>query len=190
MKDNLILRTHTGLLEGAARVDTLRLLRGRLILLAVICFFSAGCKTWDMPAYEDPVTLGSDGSSGRIAWNELASRGYVVTLITANSARSFHQESFEALVLGSPVYGAEIRPPIQEFISANAPFSVPVFAVLTGFGMTFYEEYDLPNLSKVLDRANVSLAAATKIGTGSSAREIEQRIASLCDAIDMALKKD
>lgn len=56
--------------------------------------------------------------------------------------------------------------------------------------MTFYEEYDLPNLSKVLDRANVSLAAATKIGTGSSAREIEQRIASLCDAIDMALKKD
>ncbi len=180
-----------------------------IIAISAISFFSAGCETWDMPVYKDPVVLGSDGSSGRIAivyhpgataftesmvtrlGQELASRGYIATLFTANPELSLDQGSYTALVLGSPVYGAEIRPPVKDFIIANAPFSIPVFALLTGgFGTAWYEENDLPALINFLKQANVSLTACVKIAAGSFEPEIKKRIAYLSDAIDGVLGND
>jgi flavodoxin len=152
-----------------------------VIALSAVSLFSAGCKSWDVPAYEYPVILGSDGSSGRIAivyhpgataftksmvrrlGEELASRGYIAALFTANPGLSLDQASYTGLVIGSPVYGAEIRPPVKDFIFANAPFSIPIFALLT---------------------------ACIKIASGSFEPEIKKRIAYLCDAIDGALGND
>jgi len=37
------------------------------VILSIVSLSIAGCQTWDMPAYGDPVILGADGSSGRIA---------------------------------------------------------------------------------------------------------------------------
>lgn len=180
-----------------------------IITLSACFLFGTGCKSWDMPAHKDSVMLGSDGSSGRIAivyhpgatgltesmvtrlGEELVSRGYAVTLSTANPTLSLDQTSYKALVIGSPVYGAEVRPPIKDFISANAPLSVPVFAILTGgFGTGWYEEYDLPALINTLNQANVSLVACTKIASGMFEPEIKKRIAYLCNAIDDTLKNE
>jgi hypothetical protein len=91
-------------------------------------------------------------------------------------------------VLGSPVYGAEIRPALKDFVTAHAPFPVPVFALLNGlFPKAFYEKYDLPNLAGFLSKAGVTLTAATNVGTLSSPRYVRTRIASLCDAVEVAL---
>ena len=175
-------------------------------LALVVGVAAGGCGSGDTDASRLPITIGSGGSSGRIAvvydpggsayprrtmtrlGEELASRGYVVDLYTTGSGLAFAPESFNALVLGGPVYGAEVRPPLKEFVTGHAPFPIPVFALLTGFfpkGM--YEKYDLPNLNSFLGMAGVNLNAATKVGTLSSPRFVRRRIASLCDSIDETL---
>jgi hypothetical protein len=170
---------------------------------------AAGWGSGDLPASSQPVTIGSGGSAGRVAvvydpgasgyprrtmtrlGEELASRGYVVDLYIADPGLAFEPGSCDALVLGSPVYGAEIRPALKDFLTAQAPFPVPIFALLTGFfPKALYEKHDLPNLNSFLAQVGVTLTAATKVGTLSSPRFIRERIASLCDAIDGALGKE
>lgn len=177
-----------------------------LALALIVGVVAAGCGSGDTDANRHPVSIGSGGSAGRIAvvydpggsgyprrtmtrlGEELVSRGYVVDLYTIGPGLALEPASFNALVLGGPVYGAEVRPPLKEFVTGHAPFPVPVFALLTGFfpkGM--YEKYDLPNLNSFLGQAGVNLNAATKVGTLSSPRFARRRIASLCDSIDKAL---
>jgi hypothetical protein len=175
-------------------------------LALVVGLAVSGCGSGELPASRQPVTIGSGGSAGRIAVvydpggsgyprrtmirlaEELASRGYVVDLYTTAPGLSFEPESCNALVLGGPVYGSEIRPALKEFVTALAPLPVPVFALLTGFfPKAFYEKYDLPNLTSFLGQAGVTLTGATKVGTLSSPRFVRTRLASLCDAIDEAL---
>jgi len=175
-------------------------------LMLLVSVAAAGCGSRDLAASRQPVTIGSGGSAGRIAvvydpgasgyprrtmtrlGEELASRGYVVDLYIAGPGLSFEPECCDALVLGSPVYGAETRPALKDFVTACAPFPVPVFALLTGlFPKAWYEKYDLPNLTGSLAQAGVTLTAATKVGTLSSPRYVRTRIASLCDAVEAAL---
>ena len=175
-------------------------------LALVVGLAASGCGSGEPSASRQPVTIGSGGSAGRIAVvydpggsgyprrtmirlaEELASRGYVVYLYTTAPGLAFEPESCDALVLGGPVYGAEIRPALKEFVTALAPFPVPVFALLTGlFPRAFYEKYDLPNLNSFLGQAGVTLTGATKVGTLSWPRFVRTRIALLCESIDEAL---
>lgn len=175
-------------------------------LALVVGLSAAGCGRGKLSASVQPVTIGSEGPAGRIAVvydpggsgyprrtmirlaEQLVSRGYVVDLHTTAPGLTFEPDSCDALVLGGPVYGAEIRPALKEFVTARAPFPFPVFALLTGlFPKSFYEKYDLPNLNSFLGQAGVTLTGAAKVGTLSSPRFVRTRLALLCDVIDEAL---
>jgi len=180
-----------------------------IIMVSVACLAMAGCKSWDLPVHEDPVVMGVGGGSGRIAvvyhpggssfpkrtvarlGKDLVLRGYVVTVNTASPDLPFDTKNYDALVLLSPVYGAQIRPPVRQFVSTHAPFSVPVFVVLTGmFSKGFYENHDLPMLTEFLSHAGVKLTAAVKVATTRFPVHNEGRIRSLCDSIDATLGSD
>jgi hypothetical protein len=180
-----------------------------IALMLLVGVAVAGCGSRDLAASRQPVTIGSGGSAGRIAvvydpgasgyprrtmtrlGKELASRGYVVDLYIAGPGLVFESASYDALVLGSPVYGSETRPDLKDFLTTCAPFPVPVFALLTGlFPKAWYEKYDLPNLTGFLEQNGVTLTAAAKVGTLSSPRYVRTRIASLCDAVEAALGSD
>jgi hypothetical protein len=178
----------------------------KFAVLSTAVLFCMGCQsTWDLAVRSETVTVGTDGASGRIAvvyhpggspfpktvvtrlGEELASRGYVVDLMTAYPDIVFEPDIYRALVLGSPVYGAKIRPPINEFVSANAPFAMPVFAVLTGWFGDLYETYDLPALVAFLDQAGVQLAGAVKIVSSADENRLGEQVGLLADQIDKAL---
>ncbi len=182
---------------------------GNRIMVSIACLAMAGCSSWDLPVHQDSVVMGEEGGSGRVAvvyhpggsgfpkrtvarlGRELVRRGYVVTVNTASPDLPLDTKSYDALVLVSPVYGGEIRPPVDQFVSTHAPFSVPVFVVLTGmFAKGFYESHDLPMLTKRLSQAGVMLTAAVKVGTTRLPGYNMARIRSLCDSIDATLASD
>lgn len=178
----------------------------RMAPLCLLTLFGMGCQSlWDRPADRDPVMLGSDAAAVRciVVYHpgassfvtdtvdelgaELAARGFSVELMTAGPDKKIPRDSFNALILASPVYGAEIRPPVKEFVAHNAPFTVPVFVLLTGLFPGFYQEYDLPNLEKFLGEYGLTLTAATKLKVGSNATRVRQRTKEFADEIQNAI---
>jgi hypothetical protein len=165
-----------------------------------------GCQSvWDEPVISDMISLGTGGTAGRVAIvyhpggssfperaiiglaEELVSRGFVVDIATASPQTAIEQSLYCALVLGSPVYGSAVRPPVMDFVSANAPFSMPVFALLTGAFAGFYETYDLPNLVAFAATYDVTITAAIKIKKGASRRRIRRQVGELADELEQAL---
>jgi hypothetical protein len=160
---------------------------------------------WDQPRNEAPVIMGNASSSDSIAivyhpggsgfakkvvmslGGILTSKGYSVSIYTANLELSLNQGKYKALVFCSPVYGGQIRPPLQKFISDNSPLSIPVFAVLTG-GFAGFEENDLRQLTEIVARAGGSLRTGVKILRRTSSQAIEEKIGSFCDTIERTLE--
>jgi hypothetical protein len=131
-----------------------------------------------------PRRLDIPASVVTLLGTELTSRGFIVDVMTATQSLAFDQGTYSALVLGSPVYGAEIRPPIKDFVVTNAPFSAPVFAILTGMFPDLFESNDLPTLIEFLSQYGVALEAAAKIGTGWDERRIGEQIIQIADKIE------
>jgi hypothetical protein len=112
-----------------------------------------------------------------------------VDIMTAGPGASFDRDAYDALVVGSPVYGAMTRPPIRSFIDASAPLAVPVFAYVTGWFPDTFESNDLPALEGMLNRAGARLIAAIKIKAGTKDAGIKERTQALIDGIDEALAR-
>jgi hypothetical protein len=147
-----------------------------LIVFSILTLISAAgigsvLGNWfDRPRNEAPVIMGKGFPSGSIAIvyhpggsafprkvilslaDTLAVRGYSVAIFTANPQLSIDQKQYAAVILGSPVYGGEIRPPLLGFASANSPLKIPVFGVLTG-GFRTGKENDLEGYSWYAGRA-------------------------------------
>jgi hypothetical protein len=159
---------------------------------------------YDQAGKRNPVFMG-EGSSPAVAvvyhpggsglmekivmslGRELETRGYSISVFTANPALSLDRGKYGAIVLASPVYGGEIRPPLRAFISAGPPISIPTYGILSGwFGN--YEKEDLAKLSGIIAGAGGNLRSGIKIPSGSSESPIQARVESLCNEIDAALK--
>jgi len=181
-----------------------RLLTAAASLLLILPMM--GCQSvWDEPISSEIISLGAGGLAGRVAivyhpggssfprnvmmelGETLASRDYVVDISTASPETLFEQSSYSALVLGSPIYGAEIRPPVADFVSTNAPFSMPVFALLTGAFPGFFDTSDLPNLVAFAATCDVTITKAIKIKKGARPDQVRQQVGELVDAIEQAL---
>lgn len=184
------------------------------VILSVVIFclsfvailFAIALGVADRPKSEAPVSMGGGSSAHSIAivyhpggtgftrgtmmklGEKLAARGYAVSIFTAHPGLQFPQEKHSAIVLGSPVYAGETRPPIKEFVSAVSPLTVPVFAVVTGGGSS-PKEADLERFAKVLTRAGGNLTAGTKINSGGSdAQTAEREILSFAGTVDESLR--
>jgi hypothetical protein len=161
----------------------------------------------DRPGVQAAQTLGSTTSARSIAvvyhaggsnavtsavarlGKDLAARGYSVSMLAASPRLVLDQRKYRAVVLGSPVYSGQVRPPVLDFVSANAPLSVPVFALLTGW-FPAMKEQDLGRLSPLVGRAGGRLIAGTKIGSGSSEPTVEKGLASIEQALDISLRRN
>jgi hypothetical protein len=160
---------------------------------------------FDRPRSEAPIVMGGGSSSASIAivyhpggsgftkkivtrlGEDLAARGYAVSIMTAHPGRAFDQKSYRALILASPVYGGEIRPPLKEFVDAHSPLSLPVFAILAGWFAAF-NEADLQRLSELASKGGANLKKSIKLVWGGSRKAFGERIASFADVIDGFLK--
>lgn len=175
-----------------------------LLTATLLC---VGCQSiWDRPVASSPVTLGTDGTAGRIVvvyhpggssfptkvatqlGEEAARRGYIVDLMTADPTAVFDPSGYSAIVFGSPVYGAHVRPPIKDFVDTNAPFGMPVFAVLTGAFPQYYATNDLPALTAFLNEHEVRLSGATKVASGSDENELNEQVFAFVDLIQAKLE--
>ncbi len=157
-------------------------------------------KSADTPKSEAAVAMGPANSKERIAivyhpggspfpksvvmslGEKLAARGCSIVIMTANPGLSFNQKDFDALVLCSPVYGGEARPPLLDFVSSRAPFSIPVFAALTG-GLKGWDEHNLKAFADALSRSKVKTEAAIKVNKRMSAAEVDAALSGLTDRI-------
>ncbi|MBN2049618.1 MAG: hypothetical protein JW760_04180 [Spirochaetales bacterium] len=175
-------------------------------LFPAIFLFSMGCQfTGDIHAQHDAAASEIGESTGTIAVvydpggspfpaktvkilaDELKARGYLVEIMTAGPELLLAQSRYQALILGSPVHGAEVLPPVKAFISANPHLSIPVFAVLTGLFPKFYESYDLPNLTTLLGQSGISLTGSIKIRMGTGKHKLKALVSGLVNAVDTAL---
>ncbi|MBN2534689.1 MAG: hypothetical protein JXB88_17525 [Spirochaetales bacterium] len=155
--------------------------------------------------YAEPVTTGMGESSIEIVFhpgasafptrmveklgNELAFRNNTVTIvnITKNPGYFLDKQRYDALVIISPVYGATTMQPVREFLKVNAPFSMPVFALLTGFFASTGKNKDISILEGFLAELNSNLTAGIKIGTAAGSATIDSQIKSLCNSIGQAI---
>ncbi len=180
-----------------------------LVLVSVIgSLVSVGTvlsERFDKPRSEAPVVIGEGSSSGQIAivyhpggsrftrkivtrlGEDLAARGYAVSIMTAHPGLALDQKSYKALILASPVYGGQIRPPLREFVNAHPPISLPVFAILAGWFAAFKDE-DLQRLSELASQKGMKLKETTKLVWGGSGKAFEERIGSFAEAVDSFLK--
>ena len=117
----------------------------------------------------------------------LVERGYTVVRAPSNPDYELDQERCDALVVISPVYGSTTRRDLRDFLSANAPYSVPIFAALTGFFQPAGEKRDLPILNDFLEEHGAALAGGVKISTLNGPGKTAGLIAVLCDQIDQYL---
>jgi hypothetical protein len=186
-----------------------------IIVLAILCLVTVlgsavGIITpladgWDRPKNEAPVLLESSPSQGTIAvvyhpggsdftkkvvmslGKTLQTRGYSVSIFTADPELSLDRGEYKAVVLCSPVYGGKIRPPLQELVSRSSPLALPVYAVITGW-MGGFEKDDLARLSEIVVTAGGSLKNGIKIATKTSPQAMEERLTAFVDDMDKALK--
>jgi hypothetical protein len=171
--------------------------------LVVLMGFLWSCQSCE-PAFDMVPVTGGDGemsieivyhpgASGlptRVArrlQDELVARGYTVSRVQSSPEYVLDQDLCDALVVVSPVYGSTTRPELREFLRANSPFSVPVFAALTGFFPAAGDKRDLPILEGLLEELGSGLAGGIKIGTMVGSRKIDVLIAPLCDQIELAV---
>jgi hypothetical protein len=170
------------------------------VVAAVFLLLTMGCRH----AFEaEPVVEGEGEVSILVAYHPgaslfprriasrlqdaLAERGYVVTRTPSDPTYVVDQSRNSVLVVVAPVYGSTTPRVLREFLEANAPFSVPVFALLTGFFQAAGEKRDLPILDDTLGGYDEALSGGVKISTFSTRRRIDELIRSLCDQIDAAL---
>lgn len=194
-------------MPGALRVPML-IVSSILVLVSVIgALVGVGTtlsNRFDQPKSESALVIGKECSSGRIAivfhpggsgftrgivkqlGEDLAQRGYAVTVLTAHPDVDFDQGAYRALVIVSPVYGGEIRPPLLAFMHAHSPLSIPVFAVLTGwFGAM--RDADLQRLSQATAQDSLTIREAVKIAWGDRAGAKAEKLGSLVNAIAESL---
>jgi hypothetical protein len=119
---------------------------------------------------------------------KLAARGCRVVVMTAHPALGFEEKAFGALVLCSPVYGGVIRPPLQEFVAAHAPFSIPVYAIVTG-GMPGVEGINLRMVSETLEKSDLHPIDTIRIVNKEKRDAIEAKIALIADSVMETLDK-
>jgi hypothetical protein len=99
----------------------------------------------------------------------LASKGCSALLLSARPGLRLKGGAYAAVVLCSPVYAGQARPPVLDFAAANAPFAMPVFALLSGGGAT-KEGEDLERLSATLALSGIALRGGLKVLSGDSGR--------------------
>lgn len=184
-------------MPGSLRVPVLILFLLVSVLGAVMPAVQAGARAvLDRPRTEAPVVLGTAKAARSVALvyhaggsgatkaavtrlgRDLAARGLSVTMIAAGPRAVLDQGKYRAIVLGSPVYSGEVRPPVLDFLSANAPLSLPIFAVLTGW-FPAMKDQDLGRLSGPLGHAGGRLVAGVKIGSGSTEAVTARELASI-----------
>jgi flavodoxin len=183
-----------------------------ILFVAIFCLsfvailFAIALGVADRPKSEPPISMGAGPQTRRVAivyhpggtgftkgtvmklGEELAARGYAVSILTAHPGLQFAQDKYDAIILGSPVYAGEARPPIKEFVSAISPLTIPVFVLLTGGGSS-PKEADLERFAKVLTRSGANLRAGTKVNSGGTyAQASEREIISFAGAVDESLK--
>jgi hypothetical protein len=192
-------------MPGGLRVTLLIFFYFITVVFSLLGGMGSAVFGWlDRPRNDAAVTLGS-GSAGSIAivyhpggsgftkktitklGDTMAAKGYKVTIFSAGSRLTFDQARYKAVILGSPVYTGNIRPPVKDFISSHSPLSIPVFIILTG---TIPEEKEktLDTVAADIARAGGSLRAGAKILSKSAEREIDAEIASFGETVDMSLK--
>jgi hypothetical protein len=192
-------------MPGALRVVFLVLVSilGLVCVMGALASINEGLtRKFDLPRNDPAVTMGPSDSKVRIAivyhpggspfpkrvvtalGEKLAAQGCSIVIMTANPGLNFKQTDFDALVLSSPVYGGKVRPPLLDFVSARAPFSMPVYAVLTG-GLKGWDEHNLKALSDALAASKVTTTAAIKVNTKMNAAELD---AALSDFAGIVMK--
>jgi hypothetical protein len=150
-----------------------------------------------------PVVVGTDASKGRVAVvyhpgmspfteqtvkllaSELNKKGYSVTLMTA-SRKAAVEPSHKAVVVSSPVYGGVTRPPMDDFLAANGPFTAPCFAFLTGGGPSV-KGLDVERIEAMVKMEGGALAGGIKISQTTAEKEREKEISLFAETIAGAL---
>lgn len=201
---------------GVLRANAPGALRVVLIILVSVLSFVALVGTavgigntmkvrFDRAVNEAPLTMGPPDSRLTVAvvyhpggstfpksvvtelGKDLAAKGCRVTIMTAHPALELTQSEYDALVLCSPVYGGEIRPPLEDFVRRTAPFSIPVFAIITG-GISGVEEANLRRLSELLARTDTRTVAAVKLLRKARPQTTAARLSSLTEDILQRLR--
>jgi hypothetical protein len=68
------------------------------------------------------------------------------------------------------------------FVASRAPFSIPVFAVITG-GLKGWDEHNLKALSDALAASKVKTEAAIKVNTKMNAAELDAALSEFAGKI-------
>ncbi|MGE5623835.1 MAG: hypothetical protein ACM3UP_02300, partial [Methanocella sp.] len=85
-------------------------------------------------------------------------------------------------------YAGQTRPPVKEFAAANAPLTMPVFALFTGSGAT-PQEQDREQFDKVVTGAGGRLTATAKVTANEGGPgAVERQMATFAEVVERALK--
>ena len=198
-----------GVLWLVALVRGLPKLPRTLLLIAFCCMFLfissiavviPMAARFDQPKSKQPVYIGQNNALGAIAivyhpggsaavenavnrlGEGMAAKGYAVTVFTASSELKLDLDSYKAIVCGSPIYGGQVRPPLKQFLVANAPIGVPVFALFSAGSMD-NKEGDLARFSEVVSQAGGKLHGGAKVSSSANEQMNDTELALLGESI-------
>lgn len=113
----------------------------------------------------------------------IASKGYTVTIESAGSKIKSVIEDYKMVILASPVYNKQPRPPLKEFVERNSLKNLPVYLILTG-SHTKRVQSELENIAPLISKSGGKLIGNKKYTKKVSMEEIFNTGAEVAEKIE------